>query len=233
MPTGIIIIQVLWATILLLFHEWIFAVWHHSWGDVTKHLLAPETELIADHSTDTTKVQFGKLVSFIEVTYRNTGERLLMGAELTWRQPHHQSPPWLRCQPMKTGNLEHVEVLQQLSRLGGVFFRSLGWSEPLPRKLDWSWFFMVFGWSLLLPGYQWTWPLLGSSAGLTVSLSNPYCLRGHGDRGTSKCGQFQGFSEALLNCVLSELKEFPPQAGEFHLPLEQNPAVSPPCKHSF
>lgn len=76
-------------------------------------------------------------------------------------------------------------------------------------------------------------PLLGSSAGLTVSLSNPYCLRGHGDRGTSKCGQFQGFSEALLNCVLSELKEFPPQAGEFHLPLEQNPAVSPPCKHSF
>lgn len=76
-------------------------------------------------------------------------------------------------------------------------------------------------------------PLLGSSAGLTVSLSNPYCLRGHGDRGTSKCGQFQGFSEALLNCVLSVLKEFSPQAGEFHLPLEQNPAVSPPCKHSF
>lgn len=89
---------------------------------------------------------------------------------------------------MKTGNLEHVEVLQQLSRLGRVFFRLLGWSEPLPRKLDWSWFFMVFGWSLLLPGYQWTWASFRQlpSAVLTAYVDM-------GTEGQANVASFRGF----------------------------------------
>jgi hypothetical protein len=41
---------------------------------------------------DTTKVKLGELRSFTGGTYRNMGEGLLTGAEMTQRQLYHQSP---------------------------------------------------------------------------------------------------------------------------------------------
>lgn len=38
-------------------------VWHHSWGDVSKHLLTPDGELMTAQSKGTTKVQLGELAS--------------------------------------------------------------------------------------------------------------------------------------------------------------------------
>lgn len=34
--------------------------WHYSWGDVDKHLLMPDRELMMDQSKDTTKVNFNE-----------------------------------------------------------------------------------------------------------------------------------------------------------------------------
>jgi hypothetical protein len=45
------------------------------------------------YNTDDTKVQLREPMSFIEVTYRNMGEGLLTGAEITQRKMHHQSAP--------------------------------------------------------------------------------------------------------------------------------------------
>jgi hypothetical protein len=36
------------------------------------------------------KVQSSELMNFTEINYRNMGERLLIGAEMTQRQLHHQ-----------------------------------------------------------------------------------------------------------------------------------------------
>lgn len=45
-------------------------------------------------SMDTTKVQLGKLMSFVGVIYRNIGEELLVRADMNQRQMHYQSPPY-------------------------------------------------------------------------------------------------------------------------------------------
>ena len=42
-------------------------------------------------SMDTTKVQLGEPMSFIEATYRNIGQELLTRAEMTQRQLYHPS----------------------------------------------------------------------------------------------------------------------------------------------
>lgn len=42
-----------------------------------------------EHSKDSTKVQTGEAMHFIELTERNRGEGLLVGAELCQRQLHH------------------------------------------------------------------------------------------------------------------------------------------------
>ena len=55
-------------------------------------LLTSEWNPTTDQSTDTTKVQLGEPMSFIGVTYRNMGEELLIGTEMTQRQLHHQGP---------------------------------------------------------------------------------------------------------------------------------------------
>ena len=55
--------------------------------------LTADRELTTAPSTDTTKVQFGELMHPIEITYRDMGDRLLRGAEVTQRQLNHQSPP--------------------------------------------------------------------------------------------------------------------------------------------
>ena len=46
-------------------------------------LFAPERKPRTDLSIDTTKVQLGKPMSFLGVTYRNRGEELLTGAKMT------------------------------------------------------------------------------------------------------------------------------------------------------
>jgi hypothetical protein len=48
-------------------------------------------------------------MSFIVVTYRSMGERLLTGREMTQRQPYHQSPPSMDDSSQKLGNLEHTQ----------------------------------------------------------------------------------------------------------------------------
>lgn len=47
------------------------------------YLLIPDTEPMADQSTDTTKLQFCEPMGFIGVTYGNMGERLLVEARMT------------------------------------------------------------------------------------------------------------------------------------------------------
>jgi hypothetical protein len=39
------------------------------------------------------EVQFGELMSFIGVVYRNIGEGFLIGIDMTQWQLYHQSPP--------------------------------------------------------------------------------------------------------------------------------------------
>lgn len=56
-------------------------------------LLTPDRDTMTDQSTDITKVQFGEPVSFVGVTYKNMGESLLLGGEITQRQLNHQRAP--------------------------------------------------------------------------------------------------------------------------------------------
>lgn len=62
------------------------------------HLLTPDRESTTDQS-----VELGELMSFIGDTYRDTSEELFIGAEMTQRQLHHQSPPPHGCQFTKSG----------------------------------------------------------------------------------------------------------------------------------
>lgn len=71
----------------------------HTWGDIThissymRCLLTPDKEPLIDQSTDTAEVPFGEPRVFFRIAYRNLGERLLTGAEMTQRQLHYQVPP--------------------------------------------------------------------------------------------------------------------------------------------
>lgn len=56
------------------------------------HLVTPDRDPITDQSTDTTKGQLGEPMNSLGFVYRNMGERLLTGAEMTQRQLHHQCP---------------------------------------------------------------------------------------------------------------------------------------------
>ena len=52
---------------------------------MTKLVSPLHKEPRADQSAHITKVLFGELISFIGITYRNMGEGLLTGAEMTQR----------------------------------------------------------------------------------------------------------------------------------------------------
>lgn len=56
-------------------------------------LLIPDTDSIADQSTDTTAVQFDEPVSFVGVVCRDMGKGLCKGAEIIQRELYHQRPP--------------------------------------------------------------------------------------------------------------------------------------------
>ena len=60
---------------------------------MTKFVSPLHKEPRTDKSAHTTKVLLGEPISFIEVTYRNMGEGLVIGAEMTQRQLHWQSLP--------------------------------------------------------------------------------------------------------------------------------------------
>ena len=55
-------------------------------------LFTLDKEPRTDQSAHTTEVLHGEPISFIGVTYRNMGEGLITGAEMTQRQLYHQSP---------------------------------------------------------------------------------------------------------------------------------------------
>lgn len=61
---------------------------------------------------DTTKVQLGEVVSFIQITCRDMGERLLIGKEMTQRKLHYQNPPQHEWQLIEAGNLEYIVYLR-------------------------------------------------------------------------------------------------------------------------
>lgn len=52
-------------------------------GRSYKYAFSADRETMIDQSMNTTKVQFGEPISFIGITYRNVGEGLLTGAEIT------------------------------------------------------------------------------------------------------------------------------------------------------
>lgn len=54
------------------------------WGDTTYMPRHPDRELITIQST-VIKVHVGESVNFVGVTYKNMGEELLIGAEITQR----------------------------------------------------------------------------------------------------------------------------------------------------
>ena len=74
-------------------------LWFHNITHTSTH---PARELTTYQSTNTTEVQLGVPVSFIGVTYRNMGEELLIGTEMTQRQLHHQGTPQHRSTTRKT-----------------------------------------------------------------------------------------------------------------------------------
>lgn len=54
-------------------------MWYYSWRHVNKYLLQSDKQLIADPSSDTTKVQLSKL-ELNWVTYKSMGEKLFKKA---------------------------------------------------------------------------------------------------------------------------------------------------------
>lgn len=55
--------------------------------------LTPPRGHRADQSVDAIEVQLSEPMSFIGATYRNMGEGLFIGAEMTQGQFHHRGPP--------------------------------------------------------------------------------------------------------------------------------------------
>lgn len=52
-------------------------------GEVCTNVYSPQIGNQLSSGTNTTKVQFGEPINFIEVTCRNRGEGILTGAEMT------------------------------------------------------------------------------------------------------------------------------------------------------
>jgi len=80
-------------------------------------------------------------VSFIGVTYRNMGEGLLPGTEMTQAASPNTTPA--KPTAHKAGNLEHTVLPAGSSnRLGNVLSWCLGWSKPPPGSSAGFCFFM-------------------------------------------------------------------------------------------
>lgn len=93
------------------------------WGNPT-HVCSPQTG-----SQDTPKSNLVKPLSVIGAHYRNMGEGLLRGAEMTQKGKTHSSVG----ENSQNGELGALgAACWQLSRLDAAFSRCLCWSEPLP-----------------------------------------------------------------------------------------------------
>lgn len=64
-------------------------VWYSSWGDMNKHLLTPGREPTEDQSKNTIRAQLGEPMIWIETTYQNLSEGLLVKAEMTQTHMRH------------------------------------------------------------------------------------------------------------------------------------------------
>ena len=66
-----------------------------TFAEETQHIciLTLDRSPRTDQSTGTATVQLGETMSFIWLTNRNTGERLLIGAEITQKQLPYPNPP--------------------------------------------------------------------------------------------------------------------------------------------
>lgn len=84
----------------------------------------PDRELMTIQSM-VIKVHVGESVNFVGVTYKNMGEELLIGAEITQRQLCHQSPVNVSDSPRNQGPLERTEQPLGISVGWRVFFPSL------------------------------------------------------------------------------------------------------------
>ena len=84
-----------------------------------------------DQSAHTTKVLLDEPISFIGVTYRNMGEGLLTGAEMTQRQLHRQSLPSVGDSSQKLGAWRNCTACRWIKGLENVHSRCLSWSKLL------------------------------------------------------------------------------------------------------
>lgn len=90
------------------------------WGDVNKYVLTPNKEPKTDQSSDNTRDHLGEPLSY--TTWKNMAERLLIEAETTQRQLHHQSPPSVGDGSGKT--IMHCTACRQPSRSKSVLSSS-------------------------------------------------------------------------------------------------------------
>jgi hypothetical protein len=99
---------------------------------VTKRVSPLHKEPRTDQPAHTTKVLLGELISFIGVAYRNMGEGLLTGTEMTQKQLHRQSLPSVGDSSQKLRTWRNCTACRWINGLKNVLSRCLSWSELLP-----------------------------------------------------------------------------------------------------
>ena len=98
---------------------------------MTKFVSTLHKEPRTDQSAHTTRVLLGEPISFIGVTYRNMGEGLVTGAEMTQRQLHCQSLPSVGDSSQKLGTWRNCTAYRWIKGLENVHSRCLSWSKLL------------------------------------------------------------------------------------------------------
>jgi len=176
------------------------------------HLLTTDRELLTDQSTNTTKVQLAKPMSFIGVIYRSMDEGFLTGAEIICRELIHQGPPQYVWQLTKLGMWGTQWSLWAAKQVENVLSSCLSWSQPLPSSLAgfclsqaaglvWEFFVGLAFFFLIIVVYFW-------QVGCSERDSELLRLNLVGE-GPSDSGQFQGLPSALLELLAFLLKELP------------------------
>ena len=110
-------------------------------------------------------------MSFIEITYRNIGEGLLIRPEMTQRQLCHQSPPTMCDSSQKLKSGAHWTDCRQLNRLKNILSRWMCVYEPFPGSA--FVFSRQFTYPLFLLG---DWPYLRDNLSLLFTYSKAVAL---------------------------------------------------------
>lgn len=165
---------------------------------------------------DTTKVHFGEPICFVEVTYRNTGESLLMGIEMVQRQLYLQNPPQHGWQLTKLGAWSIQHSLQAVEQVGESPFQV----PPLVWPLPCSCFRLRVIAAFLL------WLVNSALLRILLTVQLYFLPEGHsafivfsGREGQNDSDQFQGLSETVLSFLPSCLGSFPCKMKCFNLRL--------------